>query len=126
MADSLTEALQEWLRIQRKGALMKELAAALAEVNLAVVDTGKAGKVTVTISVKSAGDDVSVIITDKVAKQVPEHDRGQSIFFVDEEGAPQRSQQVLTEHPADQPGIPNLRAVPNGAQPVNPATGEVL
>lgn len=109
----------DWLAIQRKGSLAKELADALAEVNRAVLETGKSGAVTLTISVKATGDDVSVTMTDVVKRKVPEADRGQSIFFVDEEGNPHRSQQVMEVDPANQP---KLAVVPDD---VDAATGEV-
>lgn len=112
----------DWLALQRNGKLAAELADRLAEVNRAVQATGKSGAVTLKVTVKPAGDDVSVIVTDTVTAKVPEFDRGMTVFFVDDDGNPHRSQQVLGEHPANQP---KLSAVP-GASPVNEQTGEVL
>ncbi len=125
MADAEERQLKpfaDWLAIQRKGSLAKELAEALAEVNLAVLETGKSGKVTLTISVKATGDDVSVTMTDVVTKKVPEHDRGQSVFFVDVDGNPNRSQQVFDVDPTTRP---KLTGLDGGADPADRETGEV-
>lgn len=112
----------DWLAVQRKGSLAAELAETLADVNRAVLETGKPGKVTLTIGVKPTGDEVSVIVTDKVTAAIPEHDRGQSIFFVDEHGNPLRSQQQLDVEPS-----PRLTAVPGpGGVAADAKTGEVL
>ena len=94
----------------------------MADVNRAVVDTGKAGAITRTIKFKANGDGVSVTMTDEVKTKVPEHDRGQSVFFVDDDGNAQRSQQVLDVDPEDHP---RLTAVP-GASTADERTGEVL
>lgn len=109
----------DWLALQRKGTLAAELAESLADLNRAVVETGKAGSVTLVINVKSNGDDTSVTITDDVKTKVPTPDRGKSIFFVDEHGNAERSQQVLV------PDQPRLTAVP-GASVADAETGEVL
>ncbi len=111
----------DWLAIQRKGTLASELALTLADLNRAVLATGKPGTITLTIKVKPAGDDVSVQVTDEVKAKLPEHDRGQSIFFVDDHGNPHRSQQVLDEVvPA-----PRLAIAPGGTA-ADTQTGEVL
>lgn len=110
----------DWLALQRKGTLAGELATGLADLNRAVLDTGKPGTITLVIKVKPTGDDVSVSVTDEVKVKLPEHDRGQSIFFVDDHGNPHRSQQVL-----EAPDHPRLTAVP-GASEADPQTGEVL
>lgn len=107
----------DWLALQRKGSLANELAEALADLNRAVLETGKAGSVTLTIGVKPTGDEVSVIVTDKVTSKVPEADRGQSIFFIDEDGNPLRSQQELDVK------SPRLTSV--GGVVVDAKTGEV-
>lgn len=110
----------DWLALQRKGTLASELAEGLADLNLAVLETGKAGTVTLTIKVASNGDDVSVTITDEVKVKLPVADRGKSIFFVDEHGNADRSQQQLNVEPS-----PRLTAVP-GASVADERTGEVL
>lgn len=128
MADEERELrpFSEWLGIQRKGKLAEELATALADVNRAVIDTGKPGSLTLTIKVKSAGDEVSVIVTDEVKAKLPEHDRGQSIFFVDEDGNAHRSQQTFEDlHPSTQPPLAAVREINPAATEVDAETGEV-
>lgn len=110
-----------WLAIQRKGTLANELAEGLADLNTAVLATGKPGTITLTIKVKPTGDEVSVTVYDEVKVKLPEHDRGQSIFFVDEHGNPHRSQQVLDEVLPS----PRLSIAPGGTT-ADPQTGEVL
>ena len=110
-----------WLAIQRKGTLASELAEGMADLNRAVLETGKPGTITLTIKVKPTGDEVSVTVSDEVKVKLPEHDRGQSIFFVDEDGNPHRSQQVLDEVAAH----PRLTIAPGGTA-ANIETGEVL
>lgn len=120
--DRQIKPFADWLALQRKGTLAAELAEGLADLNRAVVETGKAGTLTLTIAVKSNGDDVSVTITDKVAVKLPEADRGKSIFFVDEHGNAERSQQVLNVEPS-----PRLVGLPGpGGTVADGQTGEVL
>lgn len=119
--DRQLKPFADWLALQRKGSLANELAEALTTVNRAVVETGKAGSVTLTIKIKAAGDEVSVIVTDEVKSKVPEFDRGQSVFFVDEDGNPHRSQQVLDEATVDHPRLTSVGGVVADAK-----TGEVL
>lgn len=111
----------DWLAIQRKGTLASELAEGMADLNRAVLETGKPGTITLTIKVKPTGDEVSVTVSDEVKVKLPEHDRGQSIFFVDEDGNPHRSQQVLDEVAPH----PRLSIAPGGSA-TNTETGEVL
>lgn len=117
--DRQLKPFADWLALQRKGSLANELAEALADLNRAVLETGKAGSVTLTIGVKPTGDEVSVIVTDKVTSKVPEPDRGQSIFFIDEDGNPLRSQQELDVQPG-----PRLTSV--AGVTFDGKTGEVL
>lgn len=111
----------DWLAIQRKGTLASELAEGMADLNRAVLETGKSGTITLTIKVKPTGDEVSVTVSDEVKVKLPEHDRGQSIFFVDEDGNPHRSQQVLDEAVA-----PLRLSIAPGGTAANSETGEVL
>jgi hypothetical protein len=112
----------DWLAMQRKGTLANELASAMADVNQAVLDTGKPGSITLTVKVKPTGDGTSVFITDEVKAKAPEPERGQSVFFVDEHGNPHRSQQVLDEVPANQARL----AIAPGGSTTDTKTGEVL
>lgn len=73
----------EWMHEHRGGAFHSELSEKLAEVLAAVVDTQKAGSLTIKIRVKATGNQVSFV--DTVSADVPEYDKELSLFFFDEE-----------------------------------------
>lgn len=73
----------EWMHEHRGGAFHAELSQKLAEVLAAVVDTQKAGGLTIKIKCKATGHQVSFV--DTVSADVPEHDKELSLFFFDEE-----------------------------------------
>jgi hypothetical protein len=71
---------------QRRGALHHELSEGLAELVAAVVEHRRAGTLSLTISVKPAGDDQQVYISDSVKVKKPELAKNASLFFATEEG----------------------------------------
>ena len=73
----------EWMYEHRGGAFHAELSEKLAEVLAAVVDTQKAGGLTIKIKLRATGNQVSFV--DTVSADVPEHDKELSLFFFDEE-----------------------------------------
>jgi len=76
-----------WLQEQRKGVAHAECSDALQDLIRAVRDTGRAGKMTLTIDVKPAskGQDV-VLVKDSIKLSLPEHEREEAIYFVDKDG----------------------------------------
>lgn len=75
-----------------KGRPHRELSEALAEVSKAVVETGKAGKLQLTLQIKQQkGVDGAVLITDDIKKSVPRYDRPATIFYAGEDGELTRS-----------------------------------
>lgn len=72
------------LQAIRKGALASVLADDLKEVSEAVVDLGKTGSLTLTLTIKPNGD--AVIVQPKVTKKVPQQSVGDAIFFVGDKG----------------------------------------
>lgn len=78
------------LRDLRSGTLYDELTAQFGELAVAVRDTRKAGKITITLSMKPNGDD-SVFVTDKVTASIPEAAKGDTLFFVTSSGSVVRS-----------------------------------
>jgi hypothetical protein len=105
-----------FLHDQRGGVLHSELSEALAEVSQAVMLHNKGGKVTLTISVKPAGNaEHTVFIGDDVKVQVPQAEKPTSMFFVDDEGNvsrrdPRQAELPLKEVPvADQKPPTELR-----------------
>lgn len=108
----------DWFREQAKGTTHEEMGDALHDLIQRVRDTGKAGSLHLTISVKlleKANPDGALLIADEIKLKLPEHDRPASIFYTDEHGNPVRNdpQQLTFE---------SLREVPAG---VDPTTGEI-
>lgn len=66
-----------------KGRTYRELGAALRDLTAAVTDTGKPGRLTLTIEIKQQSNTDAVTVTDRVAVKAPAYDRPASIFFVD-------------------------------------------
>lgn len=91
----------EFLQQQRRGVLHGELSDALHGLLSAVKDTGKAGKLQLTISVKPAakGNAEQVLISDLVAVKAPSVERPESIFFLDDAGNLSRSDPRQQELP---------------------------
>lgn len=79
MSKSLT--ITEVLMGLRDGGAVEELATELRSLAAAVTATGKAGKVVLTIDMKSNGKD-AVTITDKVAVTLPKPDPMATMFYV--------------------------------------------
>lgn len=77
----------EWLAGQRNGAAQAELTDAFAELVEAVQRHGKAGVLTLKISVKPAGNAGlgTVLVSDETAIEKPQADRQDAIWFVDED-----------------------------------------
>jgi hypothetical protein len=107
-----------WLAEQRAGALATELAEALNEVVDAVCLYGKAGELTLKLSVSPAarGGNTIVTVSDTVTAKPPRAPRPEVIFFVDGD------RNLTRANPAQAP-LP-LREVPVGPQAVNPNRDE--
>ncbi len=97
----------EWLHEQRKGGCHAELSDALNEVNRAVRETGRAGKLTLTISIKPAGKDGrNVLVSDEVKVTKPRFESEEALFFMDKNGNLSRDnpdQQRLPLHEVPRP-----------------------
>lgn len=78
----------EFLVQQANGRTHTELSEALHQVVAAVKETGKAGKVQLTVDVKpmSKSDDRALIVTATCAIKTPRVDAPTSVFFIDAEG----------------------------------------
>jgi hypothetical protein len=95
----------EFLLQQAYGGTHDELTYGLHDLIAAVKDHGKAGSLTLTISVApvGAGAERQVMVTDRVALKAPTGKRPTSMFFVDDDGN-------LTRKDPRQPELP-LREV---------------
>jgi len=71
-----------WLSEQRGGMLQGELGDALNQVVEAVQEVNKEGKLTLTLTIKPAGEGM-VAVVDKVALSLPTPDKRPTMWFVD-------------------------------------------
>ena len=97
----------DFLLEHNKGLTHGELSDALHELVAAVTDTGKAGKLQLTINVapmKKSGNGV-LLVSDVIALKKPAPERKESLFFPDEHGN-------LTRNDPNQPMFETLREVP--------------
>lgn len=88
-----------WLQEQRNGSLHAELSEALGEVVAACGEHGKAGSVTLKLSVKPNKDGATFLVTDTVVMKKPDGDRPAALFFADDEGNLSRNPPRQTELP---------------------------
>lgn len=108
----------DFLREHGRGRTHDELGDTLHTLVGRVKDTGKKGTVTLVIEVKPLKeDDRAVIVTDKIAVKLPEHDRPAGIWFVGNDGN-------LQKDDPDQMTFESLREVP--LPKFDQDTGEVL
>lgn len=98
------------------GETLDVLAEDLKEVVKGVRDTGKAGEVTLKLTVKPNGP-AGVAITDKIVTKVPRADRGEALFFLDADANLLRNDPRQHELP--------LRRIDGGKPDYDPETGEV-
>lgn len=78
-----------WLAQHRRGELDAEIAVALADIATAAQQTGKAGAVTIVLTVKPNPGD-SVVLVDEVKVKRPEPSRPAAIYYLGDDGRLQR------------------------------------
>lgn len=106
-------SLAPWLATHRRGELDAEAAIGLAEVIDAAQQTGKAGTLTITISVKAPRPGARrVTVVDKVAVRKPTHDPEDAVYFIGPGGTLLRDD-------------PDQLAFHEPVRSVDPATGEI-
>jgi hypothetical protein len=104
-----------WLLQQSNGRSHDELSAGLHDLVAKVVETGKKGSVTYTVTVAPLDKDVqSLVVTDEIKLKLPEHDRKASIFYPDGDGN-------LSRRDPNQLSFDDIHDIPAH----NPATGEI-
>jgi hypothetical protein len=88
VAEPTIRPFAEFLVQQANGRTHTELSNALHTVVAAVKETGKAGKVQLTVDVKpmSKSDDRALIVTATCAIKQPQTDAPTSVFFIDADG----------------------------------------
>lgn len=101
------EPFSSFLFAQRKGATHGELTDGLAELLQAVMDTGKAGTLTLQIKVSKATKNGGnqMFVADTVTVKAPKAAREESLFFFDERTS------SLSRNDPTQPALP-LQEVP--------------
>lgn len=130
----MARAIFDTLREIRAGALLDEASSALAEVVLAVQQTGKGGKVSIVVDLKppARGSSRTIVVDAEIVKKVPVPDREVAVFFPTADGS------LTKTDPAQMPLELKLAQRPPGPRPaedpidivdgarVNRETGEVL
>jgi hypothetical protein len=96
-----------WLLAQRNGVTHSELTDALAQVAHAVMETGKAGELTLKIRISKAarGGGHQMFVADQITTKIPELDREETLFFFDEDSF------SLSRNDPHQPELP-LQVLP--------------
>jgi hypothetical protein len=120
----MARAIFDTLREIRAGALLDEASSSLAEVVLAVQQTGKAGKVSIVVDLKppARGSSRTIVLDAEVVSKVPKPDREVSVFFPTADGSLTKTdpaQRQLDLKLADPPPLP-------AGMRVNTETGEIL
>lgn len=104
---------------QARGKTHDELSHALHDVTKKVIETGKKGSLTLTLSIGLLGKDPAegLVITDQIKTKIPEHDRPSSVFYPDRHGN-------LSRRDPNQLSFEDLTTIPEPAG-LNKATGEI-
>jgi len=100
MAATRAEELVEILKELDQGNTMVEFHSALRETVQAVRETGKPGKVILSLAVAPKGSN-KVTVQDEVKTTIPRPDKQKATFFATEDGA-------LSRQDPDQPSLPGL------------------
>ena len=108
---------------QSQGRTHAELSEGLRDLVARVIDTGKKGSITLTVTVAPMKDNTEVLVVSDVIKlSLPEHVRAASIFWPDQAGN-------LVRNDPNQASIFDVITIPraedNEPITVNPTTGEV-
>lgn len=97
----------EVMKELRNGSSLLELSEKLDSLVTAIRETGKAGKITLTLKLSPMGDSTDIhqmLITEEIKVEKPEKGRAASLFFV-------RNDNVLSRNDERQPELPGLRVV---------------
>lgn len=105
---------------QARGKTHDELSQALHDVTKKVIETGKKGSLTLTLSIGLLGKDPAegLVITDQIKTKIPEHDRPSSVFYPDRNGN-------LSRRDPNQLSFEDLQTLPEDPPGTNQVTGEI-
>lgn len=101
MSNQYSQPFPVTLAAVRKGALVNELTEQLAVIVAGVMEFGKPGKLTLTLSIRPATKRSSemVVIEDDLTVKVPQADRPGSLFFATDDGGLSRTDPNQTDLP---------------------------
>jgi hypothetical protein len=112
-----------FLMEQNRGRTHDELSHGLRDLVAQVEDTGKKGSITLTITIEPLkGNEEALTVSDVIKLNLPEHNRGASIFFRGRDGNLQRDDPNQVSLFDNIPG--GLREAPPPPG-VDPTTGEI-
>ena len=107
--DARTRPFADVLRDLNRGRTHTELSEAMQSLVAAVVETGRKGTLTLTVTISPTGDDGAVKLTDQLAVKTPSFDRAASLFYVDDEHNLSRTDPRQLE----MPGLRDVSAAPD-------------
>lgn len=110
--------ITDTLRVLQGGTFLDQCSEAMAGIVKGVDETGKAGKLTITLDVKKAGGAVSVLakVTDKTPEEAPDAD----LFWPTVEG------NLSVNNPNQRSlDLKTVEARPSEVRHVDPETGEI-
>lgn len=95
----MNNSFEKTLREMRRGASANELSEELAKLVAAVLDTGKAGRLTYKLTVNPCndGEGITVQLDDDINVSLPRKARGSSIFYSGDGNVLQRTDPRQTE-----------------------------
>jgi len=107
--------------LQDHGNTHDELSVALQDLVAAVTKHGKAGSLTLKLTVKPAAKGMEHVLSvmDQITVKAPAGERAERIFYSDEHGN-------LTRRDPRQPELPGMRALDGGKTEHDEETGEVI
>lgn len=112
----MANSIEETLRHLRGGHLLADLQEDLAKVVQAVDATGKAGKLTLTLTIKKVSRSGALEVLDKITSSAPEEAPLTTLMYPTPEGRlapsdPRQQALDLKQLPSNTGGISNLRAI---------------
>lgn len=108
MAEIKPLSITSILMVQDKGRLFNEAQERLAEVVKAVVLTGKAGKISISLTIQPGADE-TVVISGDVVPKAPKKSAGGSTYYLGEDGTLSREDPRQAEFEVVKEAIENTQ-----------------
>ncbi len=115
----MSKTFIETLREIRQGQSVEDLTVHLVSLVMAVRETGRAGKLTYTLTVKPAskGNVDTLLLEDQITTKEPKLERGATVFFASPDN-------VLSRQDPRQPELSGLRVVDHPSAGKEAASGQ--